>query len=109
MVENSVEKESTIRNRDGILVDWSAEINLTNGTPKIEFSSPECGHYANLDLPDFGSVLTVGDSIPFEIGCEEATFDLESSDGRTVSIVDNEIQVFIIWNCGRTGFDIRHY
>ena len=29
-----------IRNRDGILVDWSAEINLTNGTPKIEFFVP---------------------------------------------------------------------
>ena len=29
-----------IRNRDGILVDWSATVNLTNGTPTIEFSSP---------------------------------------------------------------------
>ena len=110
-----------IRNRDGILVDWSAEINLTNGTPKIEFSSPECGHYANLDLPDFGSVLTVNDNIPFEIGCEEATFDLESSDGRTVSIVDNEIQfsakgvkgvlglISGTIECSQgTPFDVRH-
>ena len=110
-----------IRNRDGILVDWSAEINLTNGTPKIEFSSPECGHYANLDLPDFGSVLTVDDNIPFEIGCEEATFDLESSDGRTVSIVDNEIQfsskgvkgvlglISGTIECSQgTPFDVRH-
>ena len=110
-----------IRNRDGILVDWSAEINLTNGTPKIEFSSPECGHYANLDLPDFGSVLTVDDNIPFEIGCEEATFELESSDGRTVSIVDNEIQfsakgvkgvlglISGTIECSQgTPFDVRH-
>ena len=110
-----------IRNRDGILVDWSAEINITNGTPKIKFSSPECGHYTNLDLPDFGSVLTVGDNIPFEIGCEEATFDLESSDGRTVSIVDNEIQfsskgvkgvlglISGTIECSQgTPFDVRH-
>ena len=110
-----------IRNRDGILVDWSAEINLTNGTPKIEFSSPECGHYADLDLPDFGSVLTVDDNIPFEIGCEEATFDLESSDGRSVSIVDNEIQfsakgvkgvlglISGTIECSQgTPFDVRH-
>ena len=40
-----------IRNRDGVLVDWSAEINITNGTPTVEFSSPECGHITDVDLP----------------------------------------------------------
>lgn len=110
-----------IRNRDGILVDWSAEINVTDDIPTIEFSSPECGHYANLDLPDFGSVLTVDDNIQFDIGCEDATFDLESSDGRTVSIVDNEIQfsekgvkgvlglISGTIECSQgTPFDVRH-
>ena len=110
-----------IRNRDGILVDWSAEINITDDTPTIEFSSPECGHYANLDLPDFGSVLTVDDNIQFDIGCEDATFDLESSDGRTVSIVDSEIQfsekgvkgvlglISGTIECSQgTPFDVRH-
>ena len=59
-----------IRNRDGILVDWSATVNLTNGIPTIEFSSPECGHITDIDLPDFGSVLTIDDNIPIEIDCE---------------------------------------
>ena len=81
-----------IRNRDGILVDWSATVNLTNGTPTIEFSSPECGHITDIDLPDFGSVLTIDDNIPIEIDCEGVQYNLESSDGRSISVTDNEIK-----------------
>ncbi len=81
-----------IRNRDGVLVDWSASINITNSTPMIEFSSPECGHITDVDLPDFGSVLTVDDNIPIEIYCDGVQYNLESSDGRSISIVNNEIQ-----------------
>ena len=81
-----------IRNRDGILVDWTAEINFTNNTPTIEFSSPECGHITGLDLPDFGSVLTVDDNIPIDIECEQVQYNLVSSDGRSISVVNNEIK-----------------
>ena len=81
-----------IRNRDGVLVDWSAEINITNGTPTVEFSSPECGHITDVDLPDFGSVLTVNDNIPIDIDCEGIQYNLESSDGRSISVSNNEIQ-----------------
>lgn len=81
-----------IRNRDGILVDWSAAINITNNTPTIKFSSPDCGHITDVDLPDFGSVLTVNDNIPIEIDCEGIEYNLESSDGRSISVSNNEIQ-----------------
>ena len=58
----------------------------------VEFSSPECGHITDVDLPDFGSVLTVNDNIPIDIDCEGIQYNLESSDGGSISVSNNEIQ-----------------
>ena len=81
----------TIRNRDGILVDWSADISLEEGKPKIEFSSQECGHSVDIDLPDYGSVLTINDNIKIDGNCEGMVADLTSSDGREIELQDDEI------------------
>ena len=82
----------TIRNRDGVLVDWSAVVSYQNGTPTVEFSSIDCGHATQIDLPDFGSILTPSDSIPIEADCEGINFDLTSSDGRNILVENGEIK-----------------
>ena len=82
----------TIRNRDGILVDWTAKIILEDGLPHVEFSSSECGHMTDVDLPDYGSVLTINDGIPIEADCDGIMFDLQSSDGRDIIVEDGEIK-----------------
>ena len=58
----------------------------------MNFHHLECGHITNIDLPDFGSVLTIDDNIPIEIDCEGVQYNLESSDGRSISVTDNEIK-----------------
>jgi M6 family metalloprotease-like protein len=80
-----------IRNRDGILVDWVANITVEDGTPNVEFSSIYCGHNTDVDLPNYGSVLTQGDSIPIEADCPGIDYDLESSDGRNIIVEDDQI------------------
>lgn len=81
----------TIRNRDGILVDWRADVSVENGTYSVEFSSAECGHATDIDLPDFGSVLTPDDNIPITGECDGIQYDLTSSDGRDISVENGEI------------------
>lgn len=80
-----------IRNRDGILVDWIANVSVNQGQPVIEFTSNECGHGTEVDLPDYGSVLTPNDRIPIKAECSGIDFDLTSSDGRNIVVEDNEI------------------
>tara|TARA_Y100000994_G_scaffold249509_1_gene261632 strand:+ start:1489 stop:3534 length:2046 start_codon:yes stop_codon:yes gene_type:complete len=80
-----------IRNRDGILVDWIANVSVNQGQPVIEFTSSECGHATEVDLPDYGSVLTPNDSIPIKAECSGIDFDLTSSDGRNIVVEDDEI------------------
>ena len=111
----------TIRNRDGILVDWSADVSVTNGTYSVEFSSPECGHITDIELPDFGSVLTPDDNIPISGTCDGIEYNLTSSDGRYITVEDDEIKfssrgvlgvIGLITgtvSCAQgTDFDIRH-
>jgi hypothetical protein len=110
-----------IRNRDGVLVDWRADVSVDNGTYSVEFSSPECGHITDIELPDFGSVLTPDDNIPIAGTCEGIEYNLTSSDGRYITVEDNEIKfasrgvlgvIGLITgtvSCAQgTDFDIRH-
>ena len=111
----------TIRNRDGVLVDWKAVVSVDNGTYSVEFSSPECGHITDIELPDYGSVLTPGDNIPITAECAGIEFDLVSSDGRELSVENGEIKfsssgivgvVGLITgtiSCAQgTDFDVKH-
>ena len=81
----------TIRNRDGILVDWMANISLEEESPVVEFSSIGCGHDTEVELPDYGSVLTPNDNIPIEASCSGINYELASSDGRNIIVENNEI------------------
>ncbi len=86
-----------IRNRDGILVDWVATVNVNGTDVSIEFESENCGHLADVDFPDYTSVLTPKGSIEFSImgttygGCSSPEYYLTSSDGRTITVENNEI------------------
>jgi len=111
----------TIRNRDGVLVDWLANVSFENGTPSVEFSSPDCGHITEIDLPDFGSILTPTENIPIEINCPGIQYELVSSDGRSITVEGGEIKFSTPGLKGVVGlitgsisceqgssFDIRH-
>ena len=80
-----------IRNRDGVLVDWIANVSVDQGLPSIEFSSLECGHGTEVDLPDYGSILRPSDSIKVVSECSGINFDLTSSDGRNIIVSNDEI------------------
>ena len=92
-----------IRNRDGVLVDWTANVTVDNGTPSVEFSSLECGHITDIDLPDHGSILTPEDNIPITVDCEGINYDLVSSDGRQIQVEDDEIVFSSPGNVGVIG------
>ena len=85
-----------IRNRDGILVDCG-KVNVNGTDVSIEFESENCGHLADVDFPDYTSVLTPEGSIEFSIfnttygGCSSPEYYLTSSDGRTITVENNEI------------------
>ena len=74
-----------IRNRDGVLVDWTANISESGDDFNVEFSSKGCGHSAEIDLPNHGSVLTSNDDIPFSTTCADITLNISSSDGRELT------------------------
>ena len=86
-----------IRNRDGILVDWVGTVNVNGTNVSIEFESENCGHLADVDFPDYTSVLTPDGSIEFSIlsttygGCSSPEYYLTSSDGRTITVENNKI------------------
>lgn len=92
-----------IRNRDGILVDWLASISINQGQPVVEFSSMQCGHGTEVNLPDYGSVLTPGDSISIDAECPGIEYDLTSSDGRNFVIEDGEIIFSTLGTVGVIG------
>ena len=80
-----------IRNRDGILVDWTANISVINGTYSVGFSSEGCGHDLEVDLPDHGSVLTTDDDIPMKASCDGLIVNLNSSDGRNITFMNDKL------------------
>ena len=82
-----------IRNHDGVLVDWYAEVVISNQI-EIIFKSAACESDFSLDLPDH-SVSTLPNN-PIEL-VAYSTADcilqngLSSTDGRLVSITPNQI------------------
>ena len=69
----------------------------------MEFSSLECGHITDIDLPDHGSILTPEDNIPITVDCEGINYDLVSSDGRQIQVEDDEIVFSSPGNVGVIG------
>lgn len=81
-----------IRNRDGVLVDWVANISVNSSEVMVKFSSDECGHQSTFDFPDYTSVLTPDAGIDFTGKCSGEEFQLTSSDGRGIIVNENKIK-----------------
>ena len=79
-----------IRTHDGLLVQWNANVNTTNGVV-IEFEAASCSQKFELDIPDHGISLLRNQSFQFfaksELSCS-LKGELTSSDGRLISLVE---------------------
>lgn len=76
-----------IRTHDGILVPWTATVEIVENTTTISFRSIECSPMFSVDFQDHGSTLLVGEDLPVSIVSTEAcTSSLQSSDGRAVTL-----------------------
>ena len=86
-----------IRNHDGVLVDWYAEVVISNQI-EIMFKTDSCASDFSLDLPNH-SVTTLPNE-PIQIAAKssiDCTLQngLTSTDGRLVSISPNQIKAGI--------------
>jgi hypothetical protein len=82
-----------IRNHDGVLVDWYAEVVITNQI-EIIFKSDACESDFNLDLPNHSVTTLPNDPIILNAySTTDCTLQngLSSTDGRLVSITPNQI------------------
>lgn len=79
-----------IRTHDGLLVQWNANVNTTNGVV-IEFDAASCSPKFELDIPDHGISLLRNKSFQFfaksELSCSLKS-ELTSSDGRLISLLE---------------------
>ncbi len=82
-----------IRNHDGILVDWYAEIVIQNQV-EIIFKSDSCVSEFSVDLPNYSITSLLNEPIPFSATSSvTCTLDnqLTSTDGRLVSVSANQL------------------
>ena len=82
-----------IRNHDGVLVDWYAEIIIQNQI-EIIFKSDSCVSEFGVDLPNYSITSLLNEPIPFSATSSmTCTLDnqLTSTDGRLVSVSPNQL------------------
>ena len=77
-----------IRDHDGVLVSWHAEIVENLGQWSVEFHSENCSPAIDIDLDNFGSTLLKGESLFLKTEGTDANVDcwgtLSGTDGRTI-------------------------
>ena len=82
-----------IRNHDGFLVDWYAEVSIVI-KPVIQIKSDSCESELTGDLPDHSITMLINESIELSllstIDCQISN-QLQSTDGRLIAISDNEL------------------
>ena len=86
------ERGILIRDHDGVLVSWYAQIVEEQGQWFIEFHSTNCSSLIDIDFDDFGSTLLQEEPLVFKrIASEGATCwgMLVGSDGRTVQFTND--------------------
>tara|TARA_B100000003_G_scaffold208819_1_gene230587 strand:+ start:3895 stop:5991 length:2097 start_codon:yes stop_codon:yes gene_type:complete len=86
-----------IRNHDGLLVDWYAEV-VINNQIEIMFKSDYCESNFELDLPNHSVTTLPNEPIQIEaLSTADCILQngLSSTDGRLVSIYPNQIQAGI--------------
>ena len=82
-----------IRNHDGFLVDWYAEVSIAI-KPVIQIKSDSCESELTGNLPDHSITMLINESIEISllstIDCQISN-QLQSTDGRLIAISDNEL------------------
>ena len=82
-----------IRNHDGILVDWYAEV-IINTEIEITFKTDSCSSQLIIDMPDHAITTLLNEPIVLDVETTTACYlenNLVSTDGRLVSINPGQI------------------
>mgnify|MGYP003324246213 CR=1 FL=1 len=83
-----------IRNHDGVLVPWHANVTIVDDVWRIEIYSLNCSPSFTVDLPDYGLTMLQGEGFPIGITESQAPVScigmLTGSDGRTIDFSMNE-------------------
>ena len=82
-----------IRNHDGILVDWFAEVQISTQV-EIVFKKKSCNSQFNVDLPDHAITTLLNENITFTAETTTSCVienNLVSTDGRLVAISPSQI------------------
>ncbi|HJL97642.1 MAG TPA: M6 family metalloprotease domain-containing protein [Candidatus Poseidoniaceae archaeon] len=83
----------TIRNHDGVFVDWTATVSGDNHST-VSFTSQHCSPSFGINLPDYSATILPGEKIPIVLNNEgPCESNLVASDGRTVNLVSDEEKV----------------
>ena len=78
-----------VRNHDGVLVPWIANVTRAGDRYTVAFTAPNCSPSFTLDLNDHGSTGLVDEDIPITLeGARNCTNQLNSSDGRGVVLAE---------------------
>ena len=86
-----------IRNHDGVLVPWHANVTSVDNVWRIEIHSLHCSPSFSLDLPDYGLTMLQGEGFTIQITESQTPVScigmLTGSDGRTINFsVDTSMQ-----------------
>ena len=80
----------TIKNHDGVYVDWTATVSGDNDSI-VSFSSVHCSPSFDVNLPDYSATILPGEQVPIQLNHDLAcNSSLIASDGRIVNLVFNE-------------------
>tara|TARA_B100001996_G_C18669019_1_gene595978 strand:- start:229 stop:2325 length:2097 start_codon:yes stop_codon:yes gene_type:complete len=89
-----------IRDHDGILIPWTAEIEISDKA-YVNLTSSNCQPKFTIDAPDYGASLLPNEPIEVIITSEQncnLTTDLSSSDGRILSTNTTQINIDEVTN-----------
>lgn len=83
-----------IRNHDGVLVPWHANISVLDSVWRVEIYSLSCSPSFSIDLPDYGLTMLQGEGFPILVTESQlpvsCTGILTGSDGRTITFSMDE-------------------
>jgi len=113
----------TIRNHDGVLVPWVANVTYVDHRYTVAFTAPDCSPTFTLDLTDHVSTALVDEDVPVAIAnAQVCSSQLTASDGRGVvlsesfdrlrfsagGVAQSTVDVTGTITCDGTTMDLRH-
>ncbi len=113
----------TIRNHDGVLVPWVANVTYVDHHYTVAFTAPDCSPTFTLDLTDHVSTALVDEDVPVAIdNAQVCSSQLTASDGRGVvlsesfdrlrfsagGVAQSTVDVTGTITCDGTTMDLHH-